>query len=356
MRKVVKSVLASVLLCLMASCGKHDGSFTLQGTLQGGSGDSIIVFGLDDRFDRTDTIFPVDGRFTWSFAPDTVTTLILVLPDGRQQAVFAEKDVESTLFIPAEGDSTVLAGGQCNDAFQTFAASARTDTCLEQIYARIDSFIVNDPFSEITPYLIYEYMVRRYHADNMMINSLIAKMSGNMQDAPFLTSLKLELGNFKTGQFISSMNLTDTAGVSYDFANLGSARNWLLVCLWSSYAGPEGMQARRDMDSILTKFDGRFLEVMDISLDVNKHRWKEAVRTDTLDWFSYIDTQGLSGRIARTGDVQELPTYLIFSETKRILYKSSSKDRIEAALDSLLPAAVKPVQNGRRKPDKLKLF
>lgn len=356
MKKVVVSVWASVLLCLMASCGKHDGSFTLQGTLLDGSADSIIVFGLDERFDRTDTIYPVGGKFEWSFYPDTVTTLILVLPDGRQQAVFAEKDVRSTLVIPARGDSMILAGGPCNDAFQSFAASARADSCLEQTFARIDSFIVADPFSEVTPYLIYEYMVRRYHADNGKISSLISRMSGNMQDAPYLSSLKMELDNMVPGQYVSTLSLTDTTGTDSDFANLGGERNWLLVCLWSTYIGEAGMQARRDMDTILTDFSGCHLNVADVSLDLNMDRWKKAVAADTLDWFSYIDRQGWGSRLVRAGCVQELPCYLVFSDTRRIMYKSASMDRITAALDSLLPASDRKLRQERRKPVKMKLF
>ena len=73
----------------------------LHGTVQDDT-DSILVVGLDSRFERVDTIVCSEGRFKWSIHPDTVTTLILVLPDGRRHPVFAEKDVESTITIPSD--------------------------------------------------------------------------------------------------------------------------------------------------------------------------------------------------------------------------------------------------------------
>ena len=60
---------------LSVSCGRHKGEFVLHGTVQDDT-DSILVVGLDSRFDRTDTIICNNGVFKWSFRPDTATALI----------------------------------------------------------------------------------------------------------------------------------------------------------------------------------------------------------------------------------------------------------------------------------------
>ena len=97
MKTRFSAIIASLLLFLaVSSCGRQKGMFVLQGTVHDGT-DSILVVGLDNRFPYVDTISCRDGLFKWSFRPDTVTTLILILPDGRQYPVFAEKDVRSAL-------------------------------------------------------------------------------------------------------------------------------------------------------------------------------------------------------------------------------------------------------------------
>ena len=97
MKTRFSAIIASLLLFLaVSSCGRQKGMFVLQGTVHDDT-DSILVVGLDNRFPYVDTISCRDGLFKWSFRPDTVTTLILILPDGRQYPVFAEKDVRSEI-------------------------------------------------------------------------------------------------------------------------------------------------------------------------------------------------------------------------------------------------------------------
>ena len=144
----------TLLVLLTVSCGRNKGMFILHGTVLDGT-DSILVVGLDNRFENADTIFCTGGQFTWKFRPDTVTTLVLILPDGRHHPVFAEKNVESFITIPADTGLFSVSGGSCNDAYQSFYLASAADTTLDLITARIDSFITADPFSEVTPYLIY---------------------------------------------------------------------------------------------------------------------------------------------------------------------------------------------------------
>lgn len=323
-------------LLLSFSCGRHKDMFVLQGTVPGNT-DSILIVGLDSRFESVDTIFCHDGQFKWSFKPDTVTTLILVLQDGRRFPVFAEKDVVSTIVIPADSGLFSISGGYCNDSYQSFYLASQGDTAMEQTAARIDSFITRDPFSEVTPFLIYDQMVMKYHADQKDISKLILRMSGNMQDAPYLSSLTSEFGaDIPNNVYISSLLLTDTAGVKYQFSNLGDTRNHLLVCVWSSWQGDVALKARQAMKPLLDKYAGRRLDVMDVSIDVNKESWEKMIQSDTVNWFSYIDTDGWESRIVKNSNVRQLPFYILFSGVKRVVYKTSSIEELDQELDKTL--------------------
>ena len=162
MKRGISAILILFLL-LVSSCGRKN-MFILHGTVQTDT-DSILVTGFDSRFDRVDTISCKDGRFEWKLRPDTATTLLFVLPDGRRYPVFAQKGARSMMEIPHQPDRISVTGGQYNDSYLAFSLAAAGDTAVEQTFARIDSFITRDPFSEITPYLIYEQMIQRYHAD-----------------------------------------------------------------------------------------------------------------------------------------------------------------------------------------------
>ena len=327
--------------------------FVLQGTVPEGT-DSILVVGLDSRFERIDTIVCSDGQFKWKFRPDTVTTLILVLPDGRRHPVFAEKGVESTITIPVDTGLFRVSGGKCNEAYQSFYIESRKDATMKQAAERIDSFITRDPFSEVTPYLIYDQMVQKYHADQQTVSKLILRMSGNMQDAPYLTSLKSEFKDeIPNNTYISVLSLADSVDNVFQFSNIGGTTNYLVVCVWASWTGNEGLKARRDMQRLLDSYAGRKLNVIDISIDVNKERWKETVSKDTLDWFSYIDTEGWESRIIRNSNIQQLPVYILFSSVKKVIYRTSSILDLESELERTLPPLETPKE--KEKPKKMRL-
>lgn len=324
-------------LALMAvSCNRNKGMFVLHGTVQDGT-DSILVIGLDSRFDRVDTLFCSNGGFRWSFRPDTVTTLILLLPDGRHYPVFAEKDVESFITVPSDTGLLNVTGGPCNESFGAFYLSALNDTSMLQTAARIDSFITRDPFSEVTPYLIYEYMVRRYHAREDDLEPLIKRMSGNMQDAPFLTALKMEFNKtLASNNYIDNYQVLDSAGYKYQFLDVGGKSNHLLVCVWASWMGQEGLKARDTLQYLFDKYRLRYFNVADVSIDVNPERWKAAISRDTVSWISYNDPTGWESKFIKSTDLQSAPAFILFTGAKRIIYKTTSLRAIDIELDRVL--------------------
>lgn len=330
-------ITAILSFCLMlGSCNRQNDLFILEGTLQNSTSDSILVCGLDLRFDRTDTIRCQDGHFTWSYKPDTVTALILTLTDGRQFPVFAEKGVTANITIPSDSGQFILSGGQCNDAFYSFYNASICDSTLEMTVARIDSFIIRDPFSEVTPYLLFD-MVRKYHATTAAITPLINKMSGNMQDAPFIISLKSEMKDeLAKNSYLSQLVLRDTTGTTVEFSKVASA-NTILCCLWGSWNEDKSREARKAMKGFEDKYKERKLTVIDMSVDMNFERWKQSVAKDTLDWKSYVDLEGWESNVIKYSAAHDVPVYLLISTAKRVTFKSESLEEIEMELNRTLP-------------------
>ena len=327
--------ISTLLLLLTASCG-HKNMFILQGTVQDDT-DTILVLGIDSRFDRIDTIVCQNGKFIWKYRPDTVTALIMLLPDGRRHPVFAEKNVKAVMDIPSREGLFNVSGGYCNDSYQSFYQASWNDTTMEQTYARIDSFITRDPFSEVTPYLIYEQMVQRYHADEKSISKLISRISGNMQDAPYLTTLKSEFAGQTSDIYLNSWTIKDSVGKSVQFANIGSSTEFILLYVWATWNGQKALQERRELDSLKNRYAGRKLVITDISIDVNADSWKNTIAQDSLAWSSYNDVNGWESRGIKTCKISGIPAYVLFSGTKRMVYNTTSLSNLDKELDRLLP-------------------
>ena len=333
-------VLSTLLLLLTVSCG-HKNMFILQGTVQDDT-DTILIAGFDSRFDRVDTIVCQNGKFVWKFKPDTVTALIMLLPDGRRHPVFAEKNVKAVMEIPSPSGLFHVSGGYCNDSYQSFYQASLADSIMEQTYARIDSFITRDPFSEVTPYLIYEQMVQRYHANEKSISKLISRISGNMQDAPYLTNLKSEFAGETSSIYLNSWTVKDSIGKNVQFSSIGSTSEHVLVYVWATWNGQKALQERRELDSLKTRYAGRKLVIADVSIDVNVDSWKNAIAQDSLDWSSYNDMNGWESRGIKTCKITAVPAFVLFSGTKRMVYNTTSIEELDRELNRILPKKEEP--------------
>lgn len=342
----------TIALLLSASCGRNKDMFRLHGTVPQGT-DTILVVGMDSRFENADTIFCQNGQFLWKFRPDTVTTLILILPDGRRHPVFAEKGVESFITIPSDTGLISVSGGYCNDSYQSFCLASLNDTTMEQTAARIDSFITRDPFSEVTPYLIYDFMVRKNHAKESTIEKLIKRMSGNMQDAPYLVSLKEEFEKaIPTNLYMDNYYVWDSLGIRYGFAEVGGKTDHLLVCVWASWLGQAGIEARDTLEHFLKKYNDRYFMVTDISVDVNRDMWKRTIAGDSVRWFSYNEPLGWESRIVKNANIRTLPAFVLFTGVKRMIFRSNSIEQLDKELDRTLPKIPPKKDNKKKKTTK----
>lgn len=104
MRKILFFLIAVTGLI---SCKKKP-EFVLQAELQDYPSDEILVV-YDDPVSKLDTIVPKNGKFIYTFAPDTLTLFRLVSPDnGQTIPVVADKSLHMNL--TGTFDNPVISG------------------------------------------------------------------------------------------------------------------------------------------------------------------------------------------------------------------------------------------------------
>ena len=333
----LRSIIGIIVLCLfVVSCNRQHNIYTLEGTIDSGSNDSIIVTGFDYRFERTDTIRPIDGKFVYTVQVDTITPLFLFYTDGSQDIVFAEKDITSTLHKTDSTKFSIINGGKTNNELTTFRNEVESDTTFEQIIARIDTFITHNPFSEAIPYLIYEYMVRQNKASVAQLNSVMNKMSGLLQDHQFILDLNT---NKKTvggsASFISRVTVTDTANIKTQFNQI-SDHGYQAVCLWASWH-EQSYNARKQFYTLQDSFPNKQLMFTTLSIDTNFDRWKDAVSKDSLNLIDYCDQTGWDSKIVTTPGINKLPAYLLLTGQEHITAVCYSIDDLKFTIKDRVP-------------------
>ena len=130
------------------------------------------------------------------------------------------------------------------------------------------------------------------------------------------------------------------------FVDIGGTSNHLLVCVWASWLGEKGLEARDTLNYFRLKYGDRYFNVADISIDVNTDLWKSTIQGDTVSWISYSDQSGWESRMVKSANIRTLPVYMIFSSAKRLVFKTTSLEDLDIELDKTLP---KPRNNQPRK-------
>lgn len=331
--RLISNILILCLLCF--SCNKQKDLFVLSGEVYGQGRDSILVLGFDTRFEKTDTIRFENGTFSYTLTPDTILPLILYFSDGSQEMVFAEKGTSCHLQKLHPDSLCLVSGSPLNDNLTAFRISAKNDTCAKQIIARIDSFILNDPFSQISPYLIYDYLLRYDRGDKESIMDLLKKMSGTVQNNSFVADLKSTLIAEKNVPiYLPNIIVADSSTKKQTIDELTNDYN-ILLYIWASW-DEKSRNDRKRLSEIEERYRNKDLIIADVSIDTNIQRWKRAMEEDSIDWPQFIDINGWNSSFIRNFNIDKLPFYILLSGQKRILFSGDSLRPITEQLDTTL--------------------
>lgn len=147
MRKILFFLIAVTGLI---SCKKKP-EFVLQAELQDYPSDEILVV-YDDPVSKLDTIVPKNGKFIYTFAPDTLTLFRLVSPDnGQTIPVVADKSLHMNL--TGTFDNPVISGDGENGEYGKFLESIQDikddRTAVSKKQKNLSHFIRNHLFLHI---------------------------------------------------------------------------------------------------------------------------------------------------------------------------------------------------------------
>ena len=114
------SILILIIICLVG-CKKGSNETTITGEIKGLGTDTLYLYGMDELYDRIDTIYVENDKFSYTTSVDTITSAYLLLKNRIEYPVFLDKGNK----IKIKGDTInlnflTISGNIYNEEFTDF--------------------------------------------------------------------------------------------------------------------------------------------------------------------------------------------------------------------------------------------
>ena len=351
MRRLLPLVVFLLCLC---SCKDKANTFILEGNVGCLTHDTLYIYGADALYEHIDTVVAKEGVFRYTATVDTVTPMWVLFPNMHREMVFADKGLTATM----QGDTVAtghirIVGGEQNALLAEFQQMTDTIDDGKRITAIADSFIRANPYSEVSIHLLREYFVQQPQPNYTKIKTLIASMSGNLQDNNYIKQLQRTLNNYKPlakNSSVNSYNVRDTEGKNVSTSDYKDI--YLLITFWASW-DEESRQRQRELIAIKEKYKNRDFDILSISLDTDRKAWMQAIADDSVTWRQACDLDGWTTGIVERMQVHHLPANFLLNSSRRV----QTIDLYGEALDKKIGELTKektPEKKPKKSPDNIR--
>lgn len=339
--------LLPAFMLLAAGCGKKD-NFTLKGDLEGLGSDTILVFHEVPGY-RLDTIIAQQGKFEYTFTPDTFTVFSLLFNEGSTLPVYADKGEKVSVSGRAE-DIQIKGKGENERMARILQTLKEAEKDGKDVMGIVDSLITHAPSSFTNIYLIDKYYAQDSLPDYQHMKELADGLNGLVKDTPYMTGLLNRLEGKEQRENIRSVNFMPCPDKNGKLVGRNDMKDkYVLLDFWASW-DKESREAQDSLATVLKALKKEKFLVISISLDMDKEAWLKACDKDTTQWKQVCNFKGWENDLVKQQDISTLPANLLIGPDKRIIARDiRGKELIEKVKQLTEQDKTKAAARARRK-------
>lgn len=324
------------LILTVCSCQKEENVFKINGQINGLEDTTVTLYGI---FSVPDSIIEIpvkNGKFSCTLPLDTITPMYLLLGKANMEyPIFADKGVNITI----KGDTAHLhqlsiTGGKAQEEYNAFQDSIAHLSEYVEIRQEADSFIVKNPQSIVSIYLIQRYFVQVPFPNKELIESMIEQLSGIMHDNHYISRLQNQLdskiGNNSRLQMIAMPDTTGTIIKTDEYKD-----HFIVLSLWASWH-PESIERQDSLQATIKKMKKRAVKFVNISLDTDREAWLSTIREHKLGGIHLCDLKGWNNQLVKRLNTEDIPANYIINTSNKIITTDMWDKQLENFLDKQL--------------------
>ncbi len=261
--------------------------------------------------------------------PASSDSLLIYLDRGKMSVTTSRNKIGETRF----------GGSLYARQLDSFNRIIRSTTSLpdKNFTRRINAWILNHRASPISVFAIDRYLTLPGNGTHWsVLNSLYERL-----DAPALNNiLALRLGlnierlnTMEPGNLFPAFSLPDSIGKQIHLSR--DQGKYLLIDFWASWCGP-CREENPHFNKIKSRYAGKNLDIISISLDKSLTAWMGAVHADRLGWTQLIDQQFPHSDLTHKLNLKMIPADFLVGPEGKIIARNLFGDSLDAELDHLL--------------------
>lgn len=197
-----------------------------------------------------------------------------------------------------------------------------------------EEFILDNPssFVSLSQLNIY-YKEFGFEKTKKLLASLQSNFSNHSLTKLIHSKLE-ELANTITiGNKCPNFVLPDSSGKNIELNRLKS--KVIIIDFWASWCAP-CRQENPFYRKLYSEFKNLGLEIISISLDVNKLSWCKAIKVDKMEWINLSDLNGIDSDIAVRFGINAIPSNFIITQDGNVIGKNLKGEELYSRVKSVL--------------------
>ena len=342
------------LLIILSACNdKKSGTASLNGEIKGLGNDTIYIYGVDEMYDRMDTLLVENDKFSKTVSLDTLIAARLLFSDGTQYPFFMDEGNKIQIKgSAAELNSLEISGNTPNEEFSAFQKELKgLGTPSEKVLEdKAGKFINEHHSSLVSIYLLDKYFVQKEKPDYAQIKKLTEHMTGELKDRPYIDELLNHIQEEEKaaiGKTAPYFRIPNPKGKQINRSNFKD--QYLLIHFWASWD-----TVSRDSNAVYRRIykqerKNKKFALLGVSLDMNKDTWQKAIKADTLEWEQVCDFFFFFSEIVKQLAIKTLPANILLNPFGKIEGKDMTEEAIKKKLKEIENTEKEKQQNKSKK-------